>query len=435
MNNGNRRHFLKSLGTGIAGGLILSPWDIISSLRAEAQSSLRKRLLVFHTSNGSVLSNWSSTGSEANFTLSRILKPLEAHKSDLIVLKGLKPGAGDHAGHRGTGCILTGVECNGEKGSSSHKNISIDQFIADHYASQNRFHSLQLCASDSRLDIKGWADYGMMSAKGPNQPVKPEIDPVKAFDRIFSGVSSAGSAPDPAADAIRARRKSVLDTVANELSSLKNRVTTSELAKIDQHLTAIREIEKTLQAPTASGGMCTIPGRPSTMDLTSDDTFQTRLRLHTDIMLQAMACNLTQVGSVDAEGGQGRISFKWLGVGEHHDVSHSQGEEKTKINEWYASQFEYMIRRMKSIPEAGGTMFDNTVMIWVNEIGAGGDPHTSSDLPWVMAGKCGGYFRTGRLVDMGSENRHNLLVSLINGMGIAKKTFGIITAEPSSKLT
>ncbi|MEQ1877470.1 MAG: DUF1552 domain-containing protein [Bdellovibrionia bacterium] len=431
----DRRRFLKSLGAGMAGGLVLTPWDMIAPLRAEAQTPSRKRLLVFHTSNGSVLSNWMSTGTETNFTLSRILKPLEPHKADLLVLKGLKPGPGDHVGHRGTGCILTGVECNGEKGSSSHRNISVDQFIADHFAAQNRFHSLQFCAADSRLDIKGWADYGLMSAKGPNQPVKPELDPVKAFDRVFSGVTGTGTAPDPKAEAIRLRRRSVLDTVISELSGLKNRLSGAELAKIDAHLSSIREIERTLQAPVSAGGICTVPGRPSTMDLTSDATFPTRLRLHTDIMIQAMACGLTQVGTVDAEGGQGRIKFTWLGIGEHHDVSHSQGEEKTKINEWYAMQFEYMIRRMKSIPDGAGTMLDNTVLAWVNELGAGGDPHISSNLPWVLAGRCGGYFKTGRFVDVSAENRHNVLVSLMHAMGVAKNTFGIVSANPSGKLS
>ena len=58
-----------------------------------------------------------------------------------------------------------------------------------------------------------------------------------------------------------------------------------------------------------------------------------------------------------------------------------------------------------------------------------GNNHAHRDLPFLLAGRCGGHFRTGRFVDFmagGASGRpHNdLLVSLANAMGLPDAVFG-----------
>jgi hypothetical protein len=46
-----------------------------------------------------------------------------------------------------------------------------------------------------------------------------------------------------------------------------------------------------------------------------------------------------------------------------------------------------------------GTLFDNTVILWCNELGIGNN-HAPDHLPLMLAGSAGGYFKTGQAVTM-----------------------------------
>ena len=128
----------------------------------------------------------------------------------------------------------------------------------------------------------------------------------------------------------------------------------------------------------------------------------------------------------------------WEGITEgHHALSHegddnADAQDKlTRINIWYANQFAYLVNKLKSIPEGDGTLLDNTVVLRTNELGKG-NSHTRNDIPYVLAGSCGGYFNTGRYVfyrdsliaDDGPAH-NNMLLSLCAAMDVPTSTFGL----------
>jgi hypothetical protein len=93
-----------------------------------------------------------------------------------------------------------------------------------------------------------------------------------------------------------------------------------------------------------------------------------------------------------------------------------------KINNWYAQQFAYLLGKLDAIQEGTGTLLDNSVIAWTNELSKG-NTHSSHNIPWILAGSAGGYFRTGRLIQYTPEQPHNnLLVSFMNAMGLADET-------------
>lgn len=107
----NRRAFLRGAG-GVSIGL-----PVLGSMlgRAYAQSSiLPKRFVVFFSPNGTLSERWMSAGGERDFQLGEILQPLQAHRDDLIILRGIDMEAaynGPGDGHqKGMGCMLTGTE-------------------------------------------------------------------------------------------------------------------------------------------------------------------------------------------------------------------------------------------------------------------------------------------------------------------------------------
>ena len=94
----------------------------------------------------------------------------------------------------------------------------------------------------------------------------------------------------------------------------------------------------------------------------------------------------------------------------------------TEINRWYAGKLSELCARLDSIPEPGGSLLDNTLIVWVNELGRG-NSHSRNDLPIVMAGSAGGAFDTGRYLEM-DRSHADLLRTIGMGFGLPDEPFG-----------
>ncbi len=148
-------------------------------------------------------------------------------------------------------------------------------------------------------------------------------------------------------------------------------------------------------------------------------------------MVMAMACDLTRVGSLMWSRATSTQTFPFLGItSKHHDLSHegnSNGpaiDKITTVNNFYAGEMAYLLQRLSEVPEGDGSMLDNTVVLWGNELGRGNN-HSRHPIPLVMAGGSQGYFRMGRNLDYGDVQHNRLLVSLCNYMGLEdQETFG-----------
>jgi hypothetical protein len=170
-----------------------------------------------------------------------------------------------------------------------------------------------------------------------------------------------------------------------------------------------------------------------TIDYKANDSFPAIGKAQMDLLVMAMACDLTRVGTVQWERSVGDVRFTWLGADRgHHSLSHDPDsmadsvEMLTKINVWYAEQLAYLMTRMGSIKEGAGTMLDNTLILWCNELSRG-NAHSHPDMPFVLAGGAGGAIKMGRLLRYGSTpsvHHNNLLVSIMNAMGLPDQTFG-----------
>jgi hypothetical protein len=148
----------------------------------------------------------------------------------------------------------------------------------------------------------------------------------------------------------------------------------------------------------------------------------------------ALACDITRVASIQWSRSVSQVRFTWLDtpINEaHHDLSHRSDDDTdavaklTRINTWYASQLAGLIARLKAIPEGNGTVFDNTLILWSNEL-AKGNTHSRVGAGYVLAGHAGGALRTGRYLDYTGQSlpHNNLLVSLLNAMDVPDRSFG-----------
>jgi len=443
----NRRAFLR----GVGGAAIALPWleamsgcgreagPRASRLRSsqQAMDGVPKRFVVFFSANGTIPGNWVPDGVGGDFSMSPILGPLAAHKAKLNVLSGIdmlstRSGPGD--GHqKGMGHMLTGTELlegdqfpgGGNSGTAGWGGgISVDQELVKHIGQTTRLGSLEL-----GVQVRSATVWSRMSYLGADQPVPPEENPYAAFERVFGNLGD-----DPLGRAERvARRRTVLDTVMSDYQNLSARLGASDRQRLDNHLESIREVERRLDANAGVGESCATPTLGEVIDHNANDNYPLVGRLQMDLLAMALACDLTRVASLQWSRSVSNVRFSWLPtpVPEgHHQLSHegdSNGDavdKLTRINTWYAEQFAYLLGRLDSMPEGDGTVLDNTLVLWCNELGKG-NSHTRNNMPYVLAGGAGGAVRGGRHLAFDGDHPHNnLLVSILNAFDVDTDSFG-----------
>jgi hypothetical protein len=429
----SRRTILRGAG----GAAIALPWLEAMALRPARAANgpmPTKRFIVMFSANGTIPSAWTPTAgtSETDFTLSPILAPLQAHQADLVVIGGLNQQGGGGDGHQtGMGGMLTGQPLNagpfagvGAPPAGWPMGASVDQRIAEGLAVPTKLRSLELGVQVGAAD-----NWGRMIYRAANQPLPPDDDPASVYARVFSDLHT-----DPAVLArLRQRRKSILDGVGTQFTRLSGRVGAADRQRLDAHLTAVREIETRLTTDLVVNNAACHDPTVLPVSATANDAFPMAGALQMDLLAMALACDITRVASLQWSRSVSQTRFSWLNITSgHHDLSHRPDTEPdavsnlTKINNWYAQQFAGLIGRLKATSDgAGGTLFDNTLLLWCNEL-AKGNTHSRVGAPYVLAGSGGGALRTGRYLSYDGQNlpHNNLLLSIVNAMGVPDTTFG-----------
>ena len=441
----SRRSFLGGLGVSAAA------LPFIPRL-GQAQGDMGgKRFIVFATTTGMTgryPNNWAPTGTATDFTLSPILEPLgggemvnglpiEDLTSDCLFLQGVdmkayadSPRVGGHP--TGMGVMLTATpnmegdlfSGGGPDSGGWAGGISIDQFAANRLGQDTPFKSVELGVAN----FQGVSHLrACMSYEGAAMPIPVESNPFAAFDRLFGDFVDN----DPAAlERIRAERLSVLDFVASDLETANSKLGPEAKQKVEAHLDAIREIEKrvtsefTCTPPELVDNGLTVNGNGTY----SGDMMPEAGHLQLDILVQALACGLTNVGSILWGTAPTGTRFTWAPGWDSdeglHPLSHlatnnaAAQDNLQAAARWYASQFAYLCQRLKNIPEPGGegSMLDNSIVLWCCE-NSRSNNHSPDNMPYVIAGSGGGYFNTGRSLSYDSEPHNKLFVSISHALG------------------
>lgn len=439
----NRRTFLKSLGFGAG----LFPFVPLLDVHAES-SAPPKRLVFFFSGNGTIHESWSPTTVGGKLVLSPILAPLEKQKSRLLVVEGLSHTVvlkkGDRNGHSaGINTALTGQRAKSIDPNhplrSMALGISVDQFLAQKLAAKTKLPTLEcgiqvICFS---------TDNSCLSYSGPLAPISPENSPYLVFDRLFRNFSQPSAQEDPASAERAADRKRILESVSHDLDAVKQRLPQEDRIKMDGHLESIRALDHSLSTGVGSATqVCSQPKLGAKLDVWKNDNLPAIAKLQMDLLVMALACDLTRIGTIQFGRAGASHRFSWLGpefdsdpvlaatdeAKGFHALAHKESDpdcraKLVKIHTWYATQLAYLLEKLAAIPEAGGTMLDHTVVVWVNELGSGGH-HDHVRVPWLIAGNADGYFKTGRVVSFPDEPHNRLLMSLCHAMGVPCTSFG-----------
>jgi hypothetical protein len=167
-------------------------------------------------------------------------------------------------------------------------------------------------------------------------------------------------------------------------------------------------------------------------------TFPQILRAQSDLMVQAMACGITNVGVLQCSQHTSElIMSRFAGSPLYkpnydmrsHQASHYGQTSDSKYADyvaqrtWFVAQAAYVLDQLAARPEGTGTMLDNSIVVLCSEV-SDGNTHSHDDMPFVVCGRGGGALRTGRIVDAGGRRHGELLVSLAQAMGANLGSFG-----------
>lgn len=428
----SRRLFLRSAAATVALPLLPSalPRDSWSQ-----QPSRPLRMLFYYVPNG-IQSQWFTPSKEGkDYDLKEIAAPLAPVQQHVSLISGLSNVvaedmvAGDHA--RGTGSFLTCVPIRRTSGADVQNGISVDQVAANAKGHESLFPSLQIGIETGGNTGDCTAGYSCaytrnISWAGPTTPLPNITSPRQLFERLFGVPSTL----DPQVRALRAMsRASILDQVLEDARSLQSRLGQTDRRKLDQYLTAVREVE--VRANALGGGACTERDPPPT-----DYSFPEHVALMQDLMVVALQCDLSRIFTFMLGEAASNQAYDFIGVpGAHHAISHHQDQAEAlqdlvKIGAWEVQQLANLVARLAETPDGEGSLLDSTLVYWSSEI-QDGNNHTHRNLPVLLAGSWGGQHKPGRhIMFRGGRPISSLYLWMLQGFGVDADRFGADGREP-----
>lgn len=418
-----RRSFLAAAGTLLALPALEAMLPGSRAARA-AGTAPTQRFMTFHFPIGVNRASWKPSGTETSWTLGASQSPLAAHKNDICVITGVS-NSGERSGTAGHTCNAATFLTARDVPAGIHSvGTSADQMIATSLEGKTRFRSLELGTSILNENPNAEAGYDPVLKDhlswSNGTPLPKEINPSALFDRLFAGGTTSVSA----AEAARRRHygQSVIDSVRGDAKRLQSRLGKADNAKLDEYLSGVRALELRIQA--TAGAACTAGARPGPPADVRD-----RVKQMLDLSVLAFSCDLTRVITFGYEHTVTERAHPWVGVsdGYHIGVTHNQpGQPYAAVNQWIVSQFAYLLDRLAATQDATGTgtLLDNTIVYFASELGEGSS-HSDQDIPMIVAGRGGGQIpRQGRLLARSGQGNGNVLIALMQAMGVSVSSFG-----------
>ncbi len=453
-----RRAFLRGVG-GVVVGL---PFLEALAPKANAQAAAPiKRFGVFFCCNGVNMKTWFPQGGFGALAASSLTgtanEPLAPHVAKLLYPRGvhMSPrgfgqdgGGGDDHG-KGMAHKLTAQFA--DEAAALAQGESIDYLLARQVnpgPDGARRPPLNLMVGYP-ANVNG-LDY--ISYSAARKAVQAMNNPWTAYKQFMNLGVTSGS--QEAEMRVAQRRQSVLDLVTAQFDDLKRGpLSKDDKLKLDQHFSYIRELEMGVTKGVTSCGVSSVTSAAQAYQTRGEgksfkgqyDEYGKLTELQLDIYALALACDYTRVATFHFDRGSGGPIFKWDGMNHeynHHKLSHGttcdggctdpvSGYESmlSDIDHWHMTKYAYLLKKLDGYTEENGkTLLDNSAILYTNEL-SDGKAHNFMDLPYVVAGSAGGYFKQGQSVRLGpADNKsapHNrLLTTLINALGVPLDRFG-----------
>ncbi|PHX95048.1 MAG: hypothetical protein CK546_04485 [Pedosphaera sp.] len=428
----NRRAFLRGVGVTMA-----LPWMESFNVwgdepgKSKPASEAPVRLAVLFSGNGFHSKEWWAKGEGKAMELGRVLTPLADFREKLTFVRGLyhEEARKGNIHSSQTGNMLSGAPI--ASGGEIRSGTSFDQLLAQTYGRSTKVPSLVLGCEHSNPSVH--KNYSMLysshiSWSSPTTPTPLELYPALAFDRLFK-------------DSVTPGDKSVLDAVLADATGLRRNISAADQRKLDEYLDSVRDVEKRIENAGKRGEVqgwrptLEKPNMARPADGIPQDIAE-HMRLMCDILVLGFQTDTTRITTLKLNNDHSALRFpnlpsvqqKGNGIDYmiHHLLSHSDGEDWLKVNQFFMEQLAYVARKLDAIQEGPRTLLDNTMLMHCSSMMAGAR-HDNDQLPVILLGGAGGRLKAGRALDYKDKPDRQLcrlFISMMDKMEVRPKTFG-----------
>ncbi|MEM9864561.1 MAG: DUF1552 domain-containing protein, partial [Myxococcota bacterium] len=409
----SRRRWLQGLGAlGLGAGL---------APRLRAQGTVKPKLLIYASASGWLVGHSGTGGiegwlppslhsggsrAEADFgsQVVEVLAPLQRHAEDVLVVDGFS-GSQNVGAHQQAVVMLTGggirnnepARAAGGDGDFHADQQSIDQAIAE--ALGSRVFGLA-------HNIDGFQrGEGYLSHTESGRPFIPIQDQGEAYSRVFGavgGVPVEPGAPDTSAE----RQRRVLAYLRGDLTRLEGELPIRDHSRLAEHRRHLATLEGEIRDPEMmAAATCMLGEAPGNYGARDPSNVPRQMRDYGRLMIDAMACDYTQVGFIQAGNLEGSNRAEWPEFGvdtrfNEHAISHkfdgqdgagsdglSQADARrmaVRVQQMHSTLFAELLDGLKEQPDVDGSpMLDNTLVLHVKPMGRN---HGRNRWMWVVAG-------------------------------------------------
>ena len=439
-----RRTFLQSLGATVALPYLDAMLPAGRGAWRAAQANDATRLVAIEMVHGAAgcnelgasLNLWAPANVGREFDLSpTALSSLEPYRDYLTIISNTdcrqaepitpKEIGGDH--FRSSAVFLTQSHPKQTEGSDIHVGTSMDQLYARRFGQGTPIPSMQLCIEN--VDQAGGCASGYacvytdsISWDSPTEPLPVIRDPRVAFEKLFG----VGGSPEERL-ARRRSRRSILDFVSGEMSSIKLVLGADDRRRLDRYLEDIREVERRIQrieARNTSGAPRELPEAPAGVP----DSFAEHVAVMFDLQALAFAADITRVFSFKMGRDGSSRTYPESGTDKpFHPASHHGGSAKgvkdfQLINKYHVAMLPYFLDKLKHMSEGDSNLLDKTMIVYGSPM-ADSNLHSHRRCPLIVLGKANGKLAGNVHLKAPNETpMANAMLSMMHTLGMSEMT-------------
>jgi hypothetical protein len=433
----SRRTLLRGAGAAIALPLLDSMIPARTAL-AQTPANPKSRLGCIYIPHGATMDKWTPAATGRNFELSEILAPLAPYKDQLCVVSGLAhaqvaPWAGEDTGGaenhvRAAAVFLSGAHP--VKGDQAHVGPTVDQIAAASVGQDTPLPSIELSIEEVGLSCDAnftCAYRNTLSWKSATLPLPMENNPQVAFERLFGDGST-----DAERAARRAEARSLLDSVIEQVGTLRADLPAADRARLSDYLDEVREVERrVLQVDSRLSAGVALPEAPVGVP----DTFEEHLNVMFDLQVLAYKTEITRISTLMLARENSNAVYPRSGVREgFHNASHHSNDRKNMdqfavVNRYHVAALTYFLEKLRATPDGDGTLLDHSMILYGSSL-SDGNEHNFDPLPVVLVGGASGRLDGGRHLTFAPQTpMSNLLLAMLHKMGAPMTSIGDST-EP-----
>jgi hypothetical protein len=465
----SRRYALRGMLSGVGVSLWLPVLDVMCNENGTAfaqGAALPTTFGIFFWGNGVYPgADWTpnATGDGDAWQLPPALSSFSTLKSDMTFVTGLDMLSAEFKGHGwgvvyvlaggdGTMCTTIGdisKSPNGGKPETSQGTQwlpTIDQLIANAVYKNEPYKSLETGILKYTGINMGTASLNLAHT-GPNQPLPPERDPVKFFNKLFSTGAPPSTGTGMPMDVSNKLRRSILDAVLLDANRLKMTLGSADSKRLDAHMESVRALENRIPTTTtmgtggsggSSGSTCKSPATPTAPAANSDLSKLTATSTAMNqLIAAALSCNMTRVYSHLWSGARDDNHYPIINLDtEHHTLTHDgKKPEALQIQKYIMAQYANLSQTLKDTTIGATNLLDQTIIYGISDV-AEPQGHVMKNYHIVLMGKAGGKIKGNRHIRKAGRKVTELMLALQQVMGMNVTSYGTWdkTSTPLSEI-